>query len=333
MHEPPSDNPFSVHGGRIYRGDAPTPGRTSLLRSGRNRRLGPSAAWRAGKSFYALLQRVVPRGAAFLTGVGAVAGCTCGALAFWDGVVHSPRLAVRELEVHDGTRRGVHPADRRFMEPAQILALADVPEGSPILWVDLEGVAQKIMRHPWVQRARVQRQLPGRLVIHVVEQRPCLLVSLKELYVANAAGELFKTFSAADKLNLPVVTGLQAAGAAANRLDIQDQVQQAVGLAAAISTHPMEISSLDELHWDQQVGWSAVVQTMVSSGGSLRLHLGKSPKNRLPVALSTLRFLMEKSQTPAVIWADGSKNAQRVQVRLVDSPALLSQRGSHGTEG
>ncbi len=335
MHDAPSGAPYVLQGDRIYRGsEAPSPPSSPRAGGGgRNRRLRPSTAWAARCRLYAALRCAALPLLSFSAGVGGIALCTCGCLAFWDGVMHSPRLALRQIVVEDGTVRAAGAAGgRRLLSAAQVVALADVPLGSPLLLVDRDGVAQKIMRHPFVDRAVVHRQLPGRLTVRVREQRPSVLVSLKELYVANDRGELFKTFSAADKLNLPVVTGLPAQGSGLSTSQVQNRVQQSTALAAAISSHPMEISSLDELHWDPQVGWSAVVETLVSGEHRVRLFLGKTPQQRLPLALSTLRFLLEKSQTPAVIWADGSKNSGRVQVRLSDAPGHPSTRGAHGTE-
>ena len=298
------------------------------LRAGRNRRT--DAGRLAGvRRVAGAGMRQVPHALAFVAGTLAVALGTCGALSFWDRLVHHERLGVAQIVV-----AGLPQAKRTPGAPPpqptreQILAYAEVPLGAPILLVDPKAMAQRITRHPWVRQATVSRQLPSRLVVQVEAQQPRLLVALKELYVAAGDGELFKNFSAADRLDLPVVTGLTTVGPG---LQVKQSVQDAVALCDAMAKHPMVISSLDELHWDADVGWSAVLQTM-TGGGGVRLHLGKTPHQRLPQALGTLRYLMEKSQTPAVIWADGGKNPQRVQVRLAEPAALLSQRGLHGTK-
>ena len=70
------------------------------------------------------------------------------------------------------------------------------------------------------------------------------------------------------------------------------------------------IGRLEELHWDEDLGWSIV--TLRRGSARLRTHLGFDPIPRLDTALAALDRLVALRREPAVIWADGSHH--RVQV-------------------
>ena len=303
----------------------------SLARVSMRRRGNRRVARRQGPPWYVLLWRGLCTVLLACLVMGGAAGAVWGSVHGWRRIVADPRLAVHQVDVV-GTQR---------TRVAEVLAYADAPLGSPMLQLDLDAVALRVRQHPWIRRATIRRRFPDRLTIEVQEHVPTLLVSLGELYLADEDGQLFKSFSAGDGLVLPVVTGLDR-DEAARRLDVTtERVREGIGLAAAVDNHPAELGALDELHWDQDLGWSVVVQG--TGLASVRIHLGRQPLGRLPMAMATLRVCADRHQSPTVVWADGVKNPDRVIVQLHSGLGPFERargaaratgwRSANGTEG
>lgn len=303
----------------------------SLARTAMRRRKNRRVAHRQGPAWYVMAWRGLCNAVVACLVMAAAAGAVWGGVHGWRRLVADPRLAVRQVEVL-GTQR---------TQVAEVVAYADAPLGSPMLGLDIDAVALRVRQHPWIRRASVRRRFPERVTIEVQEHIPTLLVSLGELYLADEDGQLFKSFTAGDGLVLPVVTGLDR-DEAARRLDITtERVREAIGLAAAVDNYPAELGALDELHWDDDLGWSVMVQG--TGLASVRIHLGRQPLGRLPMAMATLRVCADRHQSPAVVWADAVKNPDRVIVQLQSglrpderargATGATGWRSAHGTEG
>ena len=76
-------------------------------------------------------------------------------------------LKVFEVEGNSGRR----------VTDEQIVAAAGVPKGAKLLQVSTRSVVSRISEIPWVAKARVERLLPSKLRINVVERRPELVVA------------------------------------------------------------------------------------------------------------------------------------------------------------
>ena len=239
-----------------------------------------------------------------------VLGLGIGAVEGWRRISQSPYLRVRAIDVH-GTHRATS---------AEIIAYTGVKLGQPILACDLDAMALNLRRHPWVRTASVRRRLPDRLVVEVAEHTPTMLVSLGDLYIADEDGQPFKIFSVADQLVLPVITGMEHDDATRRMPYVADRIRAGIGLAEAVQSRREIFGELEELHWDHDLGWSIVL----AGAPPLRIHLGQEPVDRLPRAARALQLVEDRHASAAVIWADGEKNQDRVQVQL--------NGGSRGTK-
>ena len=278
-------------------------------RANRRKRIFTVGAWL--KRFWTIVQHAV---VCFLMLACVILGII-GGTRLWQRAVAHPRLQVHHIEVNGVVRA----------RAADILAYAQTARDTPMMTLDMDAIALGVRRHPWVQSVQVRRQFPDRLTIVVAEHRPTLLVALGGLYVADDDGQLFKSFDTSDHLDLPVLSGLQRdAVGTVNAMDTR--VREAIGLAGAIENHPASLGTLDELHWDQDVGWSAVLRQShdmstpkAGAQASVRVYMGRDPLARLPVVVETMQVLAQRHQTPKVIWADFVKNPKRVQVQLAST--------------
>jgi len=91
----------------------------------------------------------------------AVAAALVGALVIWL-VAFSPVLGVKRVVV-----RGEHT-----LSAAKVLAVAEVPNGRPLVRVDTAAIQQRVDALPDVESARVTTSLPNTIVIAVIERRP-----------------------------------------------------------------------------------------------------------------------------------------------------------------
>jgi cell division septal protein FtsQ len=249
-----------------------------------------------------------------LVGVAAAGIIGLALVTGWERMADSPRLQVRRIDA-----QGNHRTSDK-----EILAYAGAQQGAAIMRLDLDAMALRLRQHPWIAKATIRRQLPDRLHIHIKEHQPVLLVSLGDLYLANPQGQLFKRFEARDKVDVPVVTGIDREGAAKHNDEVAQRLRVAVQLAESIQEQRDDFGRLEELHWDEDLGWNIILQPDASTGADalvlrpgVRAQLGHNPAERLDRVASTLRVLNERHQVPDVIWADGDRTPDRVSVELL----------------
>lgn len=289
-----------------------------VQRRGRNRRIGRRAP--LGGAERAAFAGTITRVISWLLGLAMAGGACFGVYQGVRAVVGSERLRVRQVAVAGNARVGA----------SEVAAYTGVRAGDRMLALDLDAAALRLRRHPWVETAHVRRELPDRVVIDIVEHEPALIVSLGDVYLANAQGHLFKRLVAADRVDAPVLTGLTREAAAKRPDAAQALVREAVELARLYTQ--TAAGRLEELHFDPDLGWSAVVTPKSNDVATVRMHLGADPASRLGTALAALARLRELGRRPAVIWADGKKSPGRVQVRLREdgsagSNSLIAKAG------
>ncbi|MEM6733223.1 MAG: FtsQ-type POTRA domain-containing protein [Myxococcota bacterium] len=224
----------------------------------------------------------------------------------WTAVAASDRLSVRTIDVV-GAKRS---------ERAALFAHAGIRIGQPILEVDLDGASQAMRRHPWVAEATVTRAFPDRLTLNVIEHTPAALVTLEGLYLVNRDGEVFKRWSAGDPRDFPVITGFARDAITKAPALTELRLQVAIALFEELEGWSDTLGRVDEVHWDEALGWSAVTRPGAASEEPVQLALGFEPHGRVALAARSLIELERRSLSPAVVWADGRKRSNRVHARL-----------------
>ncbi len=159
-------------------------------------------------------------------------------------VVTTPALAVAEITVKGAER----------VEPARVMELAGSIDGKNIFSFDADTVAASVEEEPWVTRAVVKRRPPHRVEIKITERAPLALARLEDgsLYVMDNTGVVFARHTAADALDLPVITGLGSKEAGA---DIAERAL--LVLVGLLKTRPgFGFDSVSEIHLDPVYGLS-----------------------------------------------------------------------------
>jgi hypothetical protein len=82
------------------------------------------------------------------------------------GAVHSPLMAIDEVEVLGANRADV----------AGVVEGLGVGPGALLLWIDTGSIESAVRSEPWIADVRVDRILPNRLVVEVIEHQPVLWI-------------------------------------------------------------------------------------------------------------------------------------------------------------
>jgi cell division septal protein FtsQ len=122
-----------------------------------------------------------------------------GGWALYGQVVRSPKLMVENINVTGFDR----------VSEAEALRAANLQRGRNILVLSTERAEAVIESNPYIEQATVVRILPDTVNVSVVERRPVVLVNMDGLFIMDAKGVLFKRYAPEDRLDIPVVTGLE----------------------------------------------------------------------------------------------------------------------------
>jgi cell division protein FtsQ len=140
-------------------------------------------------------RRVVLGVAAYVLILGVLsAGCLWGY--FW--LLRAPVLRLAAVDVHGLAR----------LEREQVLSIAGVSAGAPLVALDLKRFEDRLERLEWVGRARARLTWPLRLAINVEEKAPVALIRLDSLYYLDKNARLIKRLSPLEGMDYPVITGI-----------------------------------------------------------------------------------------------------------------------------
>jgi cell division protein FtsQ len=123
----------------------------------------------------------------------------------WAAIVagsSSPIFTAAEVEV-----RGL-----RYLERDGLLLRAGLEPAPNLLAMSLNDVAARLLAEPWVERLKLERHLPNRLVVEVVEREVVAVVRTPGRagptdVLVDGEGVVLRAAEAGDRLRLPVVVG------------------------------------------------------------------------------------------------------------------------------
>ena len=188
-----------------------------------------------------LRRYVRPAGWIALTSVVAIAGVfgfrSVGSHGGSGGSLTSMRDRIGAVAAASGLRVTDIVIEGRANTPESVLRAAiGVSKGDPILGFSLEDTRSRIETIPWVERATVERRLPGTLVINLQERRPFAIWQNQGKYVlVDRAGQVVGNQDVAQFRHLPLIVGQGAPGAAATLLDaLRDRPALAEKVSASV---------------------------------------------------------------------------------------------------
>ncbi len=93
------------------------------------------------------------------------------------------------------------------LSDADILKQANIKFGMNIFEINLPVLRQKLLAHPWINKAELFRIMPNKIQIRVQEHLPVATIEFNKKYLMNMDGILFMEYS--DSFNtLPLISGL-----------------------------------------------------------------------------------------------------------------------------
>lgn len=187
-------------------------------------------------------RRVLVFGAAALVGTLGLGAATHGprlVAAFAD----HPYFAVTEIVV----------TPTRHVRAGSLLEDVDLRNGISLWRVDPATMMRRLEANPWIRRAAVRREFPRRLVVDLWEREPVAVLFLDQLYYVDATGLAFARVGEREPLDLPFVTGVEAAIVGDERVYARHAIRQALRLLRLMEASglPFRVS---EVHIDRERG-------------------------------------------------------------------------------
>jgi cell division protein FtsQ len=217
----------------------------------------------------------------------------------------TPRFAIREVEV-----RG-----NRHHSGEQIGGLSGISRGQNLFSVDTAEAERKLLDNPWIRQAKVGRELPGRVLVDVVERDAVAVATLDDgsLYLLTAEGEPFKSVEAGDPTDLPIVTGINPRDLALDRDRAVERL--ATGLEVIREYEGIPLSRAHEAQ-EVHLETDGTVVLIIGKRG-ISLHIGRGPfRQKLLMAARVIGKLQAGGELPGIVFLDNEAHPERVVVRM-----------------
>ena len=217
----------------------------------------------------------------------------------------SPRFAVTEISV----------SGNDTLELEAVRAAMGLAEQQNIFGLDLADVETVLEQHPWIREAHVERRLPDRLLVDLVEQRAAALVELGGLYLIDREGMPFKrtTVDREEGLGLVVITGIAREEYAAAPGRAHARFRQALELVDLYNDNE-DRPAVGEVNLDDREG-----TTLFSRDSAVAVRIGTGTTRALGSRLGAFdaawsALSAAEKQRARVIHANRDTTPQRVSV-------------------
>jgi cell division protein FtsQ len=196
-------------------------------------------------------------------GIGGAAICAAlgfGGLQLYRMVSRTTFLRLETIEVSPLTR----------LTRSQIVALAGVKPGDAMLGVNLKAVVEQLTKNPWIERVQVRRFFPHTISIALTERSPKAVANVGCLYYLDAKGELFKSLAEGDRLDYPLITGVNEVDLEKDPEGSKEALKSALGLIDSLKSGTVfSLEDVSEIHYDKGFGF-----TLFTMQGGVPVKLG-----------------------------------------------------------
>jgi len=90
-----------------------------------------------------------------------------------------------------------------------ILEQSNINIGDNVLAINLNLLRNRLLANPWIAAVELERDLPDAIHILIREQIPVAIVKLGQDFYLGESGEVIKPVELSDRIDVPVVTGLE----------------------------------------------------------------------------------------------------------------------------
>ncbi len=100
----------------------------------------------------------------------------------------------------------------KYLSFNDIVNIVDLKEGDNIFNINLKELKKKLEFHPRIKSTYIQRELPDKIIINIMERKPVVLLNSKKetshwLYEADKDGYIIGEYPNIYNYSLPVMTG------------------------------------------------------------------------------------------------------------------------------
>lgn len=149
---------------------------------------------------------------------------------------------------------------------------SDIQLGMNIFRLDLELIGRQIDAHPWISSARVKRVFPREVVIEVTEHIPAALINLGGLYYVDRDGIVFKPLEKGDRLDYPLLSGLDQLYLLDHPAEARKLLQEALSVVRILGERgTFGLTQISEVHVDPVEGFDLYT---LNEGIPVRLGFG-----------------------------------------------------------
>lgn len=231
-------------------------------------------------------------------------------------VVQSPHFHVQRVQVSPT----VH------VTAGEVRRLAKIGPRTNIFTVDLEQVAARVKRHPWIATVKVHRRMPSSIRIQVTEHEAAAAVLVEgsravetRFYLVTAEGRAFKRAALAEMEGLLLISGIDRTEYLQRKRPTRERIRRAIAVYrryTARSGRPR----VGELHVDEVEGI-----TLYTAQRAVQVRFGRGDiAAKLRRYDRVLAELARRGQRAAAIRLDNQLHPAQVTVRLAGTKESIS---------
>lgn len=271
---------------------------------------GPSGEGRAGALLRSLRHLGKRLGKPLAIGLLVGAVVTGGVMAH-RFVVQSPHFHVQRVEVSPTVQ----------VTAGEVRRLAKIGPRTNIFTIDLDQVAARVERHPWIAKAKVHRRMPDAIRIQVTEHQAAAAVLVQgsravetRFYLVTAQGQVFKRAAHTELVGLPLISGIDRTEYLQRKRSTRERVRRAVAVYRRYAKRPGR-PRVGELHVDEVEG-----VTFYTAQRAVQVRFGRGDiAAKLRRYDRVLAELARRGQRAAAIRLDNERHPAQVTVRLAEA--------------